>query len=300
MRAGAEPIEIVVVRDDIPIETVHSEMMDGQVGKIDVREFVQNTAKTFKEHLKALEDQGMKALVIDVRNDPGGMLNAVVDMLDPFVASGKTVVQVEDRNGQREKTVSKGSSKPYPIAVLINNGSASASEIMAGALKESAGATLVGEKTYGKGTVQVTYQHELGDGSNIKMTVMKWLTPNGNWVNEKGIEPDLTVDQPSYFKASPMSKKTTLKTDTLGDDVRNLQMMLEGLGYKPGRIDGYFSEATAQAVKLFQGQHGLPANGEVDVATANKIEEAITKEIRDPKNDLQLKAAVEAMKKAIK
>lgn len=300
MRAGAEPIDIVVVRDDIPIETVHSEMIDGQVGKIDVREFVQNTAKTFKEHLKALEDQGMKALVIDVRNDPGGMLNAVVDMLDPFVASGKTVVQVEDRNGQREKTVSKGSSKPYPIAVLINNGSASASEIMAGALKESAGATLVGEKTYGKGTVQVTYQHELGDGSNIKMTVMKWLTPNGNWVNEKGIEPDLAVEQPSYFKASPMSKKTTLKTDTLGDDVKNLQMMLEGLGYKPGRTDGYYSDATAQAVKSFQSQHGLPANGEVDVATANKIEEAITKEIRESKNDLQLKAAVEAMKKAIK
>lgn len=300
MRTGSEPIEIVVVRDDIPVETVHSEMLDGQVGKIEIREFVQNTAKAFKDQLKALEDQGMKALVIDVRNDPGGMLQAVVEMLEQFVPSGKPIVQVEDRNGEREQTVSKGSTKPYPIAVLINNGSASASEIMAGALQEASGAKLVGEKTYGKGTVQVTYQQELGDGSNIKMTVMKWLTPNGNWVHQKGIEPDIAVEQPAYFRASPMSKKTTLKADMLGDDVKNLQLMLEGLGLAPGRTDGYFNDKTAQAVKSFQTEHGLPANGEVDVKTAQAIEDAITKQIRDPKNDLQLKAAADAMRKAIK
>ncbi|MEF3305417.1 S41 family peptidase [Paenibacillus sp. GYB003] len=299
MRGGAEPIEIVVVRDDIPIETVHSEMLDGGVGKIEVREFVQNTAKAFKEQLKALEDQGMKGLVIDVRGDPGGMLQAVVEMLEHFVPSGKPIVQVEDRTGKREQTVSKGSSKPYPIVVLINNGSASASEIMAGALKEAAGAKLVGEKTYGKGTVQVTYQQELGDGSNIKMTVMKWLTPNGNWIHQKGIEPDIAVEQPAYFKASPMSKKTTLKADSLGDDVKNLQLMLEGLGLSPGRTDGYFNDKTAQAVKTFQSRNGLPVTGEVDTKTAQSIEDAITKQIRDPKNDLQLKTAVDTVKKAI-
>lgn len=299
LRTGAEPIEIVVVRDDIPIETVHSEMFEGSIGKIEIREFVQNTAKAFNEQLKALEAQGMKALVIDVRNDPGGMLQAVVDMLESFVPSGKPIVQVEDRNGEREQTVSKGSAKPYPIAVLINNGSASASEIMAGALQEAAGAKLVGEKTYGKGTVQVTYQHELGDGSNIKMTVMKWLTPNGNWVHEKGIEPDIAVEQPAYFRASPMSKKATLKTDMLGDDVKNLQIMLEGLGFSPGRTDGYYSEKTVQAVKTFQSGHGLPSTGEVDEKTAQLIEDEITKKIRDPQNDLQLKTAVETMRKAI-
>ncbi|PYI51202.1 S41 family peptidase [Paenibacillus flagellatus] len=300
-RAGAEPIEVVVVRDDIPIETVHSEMLEGQIGKIDIREFVQNTAKTFKDQLKALENQGMKALVIDVRNDPGGMLQAVVEMLEEFVPNGKPIVQVEDRNGRREQTLSKGGSgKPYPIAVLINNGSASASEIMAGALQEAAGAKLFGEKTYGKGTVQVTYQQELGDGSNIKMTVMKWLTPNGNWVHQKGIAPDVAVEQPAFFKVSPLSKKTTLKADMLGDDVKNMQLMLEGLGLAPGRTDGYFNDKTAQAVKSFQSANGLPATGEVDVKTAQKLEEAIAKEIRDPKHDLQLKTAVEAMRKAVK
>lgn len=298
VRAGSEPIDIVVVRDDIPVETVLSEMLDGQVGKIEIREFVQNTASAFQEQLKALEDQGMKALIIDVRNDPGGILQAVVEMLEPFVPSGKPIVQVEDRGGERDQTLSKGAGKPYPVAVLINNGSASASEIMAGALQEAAGAKLVGEKSYGKGTVQVTYQQELGDGSNIKMTVMKWLTPNGNWVHEKGIQPDVTVDQPAYFKASPMSKKTTLKFDMLGDDVKNLQLMLDGLGLAPGRTDGYYSDKTTQAVKTFQSQNGLTANGEVDVKTAQAIEDAITKQIRDPKNDLQLNAAIDLMKKA--
>lgn len=300
LRGLSEPVEIVVVRDEIPIETVHAEMLEGQIGKVEVREFVQNTARKFKDEVKKLEDQGMKALIIDVRNDPGGMLQAVVEMLDPFIPSGKPIVQVEDRNGQREQTVSKGKGKPYPVSVLINNGSASASEILAGALKEAAGATLVGEKTYGKGTVQVTFQQEMGDGSNIKLTVMKWLTPNGNWIDKTGIAPDLAVEQPAYFKASPMSKKETLKLDMIGDDVKNLQLMLEGLSYAPGRTDGYYSDKTAQAVKSFQSKNGLPANGEVDVKTAQKIEEAIVKEVRDPKNDLQLKAAVEAMKKAIK
>lgn len=299
LRPGAEPVEIVVVRDDIPVETVLSEMLDGQVGLIEIREFVQNTAKTFKEQLKQLESQGMKALVIDVRNDPGGMLQAVVDMLDAFIPSGVPIVQVEDRNGDREPTLSKGSAKPYPISVLINNGSASASEIMAAALQEAAGAKLVGETTYGKGTVQVTYQQELGDGSNIKMTVMKWLTPNGNWVHETGIKPDVPIEQPAYFRASPMSKKTTLTIDMLGDDVKNLQIMLEGLGYSPGRTDGYFGPQTAQAVQSFQSAHSLPVNGQVDVKTAQAIEDAITNQIRDPQNDLQLKTAADLMRKAI-
>lgn len=300
LRGGSEPIEVIVVRDDIPIETVYSEMLDGQVGKIEIREFVQGTAKAFAEQLKTLEDKGMKGLVIDVRNDPGGILQEVVEMLEPFIPKGKTILQVENRDGNREQTVSKGGGKPYPVAVLINNGSASASEIMAGALKEAAGATLVGEKTYGKGTVQVTFQQEMGDGSNIKMTVMKWLTPDGNWVHQKGIAPDVPVEQPAYFRASPMSKKTTLQYDTIGDDVKNLQVMLDGLGLAPGRADGYFSAQTVQAVKTFQKQHDLPVTGEVDAKTAQKIEEAIMKQIRDPKNDVQLKKAVEVVKAAIR
>ncbi|WP_127580280.1 S41 family peptidase [Paenibacillus koleovorans] len=293
MRSGMDSIEVIVVRDDIPVETIYSEMLEGQIGKIEIREYVSHTAQKFKEALKQLEDQGMKGLVIDVRSNPGGLFPAVIEMSEPFVPQGKPIVQVEDRDGQKQSTLSvKGTGKKYPVAVLINNGSASASEIMAGALQQMGGAKLVGEKTYGKGTVQVTFDKELGDGSNIKMTIMKWLTPNGDWIHKKGIAPDIAVEQPAYFKVAPLSKKTVLRLDMTGDDVKNLQTMLVGIGQAPGRTDGYFNEQTVTAVKAFQRLNNLPVTGEVDEKTAVKLEEAVSKEIRNPKNDLQLKSAV--------
>lgn len=301
IRSGAtEPIQVIVVRDDIPIETVYSEMLEGNIGKIEIRQFVQNTAKHFKEQLKELEAKGMKGLIIDVRNDPGGLLPSVVEIAEPFIPNGKPILMVEDRNGHREQTLSAGKGKSYPVTVLINNGSASASEILAGALQEVAGAKLIGQTTYGKGTVQVTFEKEMGDGSNIKMTIFKWLTPNGNWIHKKGITPDIPVEQPAVFKVIPLSKKTTLKLDSTSEDVKSLQIMLDALGLKPDRQDGYFSAKTETAVKAFQRLHNLPMTGEVDTSTAQKIEETVYKEIRNPKNDLQLKEAIKYMQTVAK
>ncbi|MGG2197751.1 MULTISPECIES: S41 family peptidase [Paenibacillus] len=301
-RAGvSDPIQVIVVRDDIDVETVFGEMLPGNIGKIEIRQFSSNTSARFKEELAALESKGMKGLIIDVRNDPGGLLSAVVEIVEPFIPKGKTIVQIENRKGVREETKSEnGTGKNYPVSVLINKGSASASEILAGALHDSVGSKLIGETTFGKGTVQVTFEQEMGDGSNIKMTVYKWLTPNGTWIHKKGIAPDLAVEQPAYFKAAPLTKKETLKPDSNNEDVKNLQVMLQGLGLNPERTDGYYSDKTAQAVKTFQRSNGLPVTGEVDKETANKLEKAILAAIRDPKNDLQLKAAVEAMQQAVK
>jgi carboxyl-terminal processing protease len=299
-RSGvSDPIEVIVVRDDIDVETVFAEMLPGGIGKIEIRQFSSNTANRFAEELKGLEAKGMKGLVIDVRNDPGGLLNVVVDIVEPFVPKGKPIVQVEDRDGHREPTISSGGTKTYPVVVLVNKGSASASEILAGAFKEAVGSELIGETTYGKGTVQVTFEKEMGDGSNIKMTVYKWLTPNGNWIHKKGIAPDLAVEQPDYFKVAPLSKKTTLKPDTTGDDVKNLQIMLKGLGLAVDRTDGYYSEKTASAVRAFQRGNGLPVTGEVDADTANLLEKAIVAQMKDPNNDLQLKAAVQELQRKL-
>lgn len=301
LRGGSgEPTQIIVVRDDIPIETVYHEVLEGQIGKVEVRQFAQNTADHFAAAIKDLEAKGIKGLIVDVRNDPGGLLPAVVQMAELFVPGGKPIVQIEDRNGNREPTLSKGSAKPYPIAVLINNGSASASEILAGALSETADAKLIGQTTYGKGTVQVTFEKEMGDGSNIKMTIYKWLTPNGNWIHKTGIKPDIEVEQPAYFRAMPLSKKETLKPDTASEEIKSLQLMLGGIGHSPGRTDGYYSAETQAAVKAFQQQSGLPVTGEVDEKTAQKLEEAIYNVIRDPKNDLQLQEAVKYLKSVIR
>ncbi|MEK3911899.1 S41 family peptidase [Paenibacillus sp. FSL H7-0331] len=294
VRSGSsDPIQMTVVRDDIDVETVYAEMLPNNIGKIEIRQFSSNTSKRFKDELAGLEAKGMKGLVIDVRNDPGGLLSAVVEIVEPFVPKGKPIVKIENRKGEQEDTTSQGTGKNYPVTVLINKGSASASEILAGALHDSSGSKLIGETTYGKGTVQVTFEKEMGDGSNIKMTVYKWLTPNGTWIHKKGIAPDIAIDQPAYFKVAPLTKKTTLVQDSSSEDVKNLQTMLKGLGLNPERADGYFSEKTALAVKAFQRMQNLPITGEVDTETATRLEKMILAEIKDPKNDLQLKAATQ-------
>jgi len=296
MRAGVtEPIQLVLIRDDIDVETVYSELLEDGTGILEIRQFSMHTAERFKEELDSLEKKGMKGLVIDVRNNPGGVLPVVVDIAQHFLAKGKAIVQVEDRNGNREKTVSKGMSKTYPIAVLMNNGSASASEILAGALKEGAGATLIGEPTFGKGTVQVSYNQMLGDGSLVKMTIAKWLTPNGNWIHEKGIEPDIAVEPPDLYRVARLALTDELKLDMLGERVRSVQIMLHGIGYEPKREDGYFDEATEAAVKSFQTDNGLDATGVIDSETAQMLESAVVKWVQDESNDIQLHEAIKAV-----
>lgn len=299
-RAGsAATLEYTIVRDDIALESIYARMEEGKIGVIEITEFSQNTADRFKQELANLEKQGMKGLVIDVRNNPGGVLDKVVDISQQFVPKGKAIVQVEDKNKQREKQLSQGKGKNYPIAVITNKGSASASEILAGALQESADALLIGETTYGKGTVQTAFEREFGDGSLLKVTIAKWLTPDGEWIHKKGIEPDIAVAQPDYFSVAPINKEKTFKYDMLGDDIKSAQTMLQGLGYDPGRTDGYFSKATENALKKFQADKKLTDNGVLDAKTAEALEASLVERIRDPKNDNQMKRAIEEIRKEI-
>jgi carboxyl-terminal processing protease len=176
--------------------------------------------------------------------------------------------------------------------VLINKGSASASEILAAALQQSAGSKLIGETSYGKGTVQDQFNEEMADGSNLKLTIEKWLTPNGTWIHQKGITPDIPVKQPAYFDVMKLSMKVTLKFDMNNEDIKNMQVKLEGLGYSPGREDGYYDAETAAAVKAFQKANLLSDTGEADVATMEELENKISDKMKDSKNDMQLNAAI--------
>ncbi|SFF25283.1 carboxyl-terminal processing protease [Paenibacillus catalpae] len=292
---NTQPIDLILVRDDIDVETVYANLRSDGVGVIEIRQFSLNTADRFKEELAKLEKQGMKGLVIDVRNDPGGVLPVVVEIAQQFIPKGETIVQVEDRDGHRDKTESQGGGKTYPIAVLMNKGSASASEILAGALQERAKAVLVGETSYGKGTVQVSYNKTLGDGSLVKMTIAKWLTPDGNWIHQKGIKPTVEVQPPKLYTVARLTLKDTLRKDMLGEQVRNAQVMLTGLGYATQRDDGYFNASTEQSVKNFQSNTGLPVTGEIDAKTAVALEQAVVKWIKDEKNDKQLLEAIQAV-----
>lgn len=296
-RAGVtEPIQLVLVRDDIDVETVYADLREDGVGVIEIRQFSMNTAKRFKEELEKLEEQGLSGLVIDVRNNPGGVLPVVVEMSQLMLKQGSTVVQVEDRDGKREKTSAKGGEqKSYPIAVLTNKGSASASEILAGALQEGAGATVVGEKSFGKGTVQVSYNKTLGDGSLVKMTIAKWLTPDGNWIHGEGIKPDIEIAPHELYTVARLSITETIKPDSYSETVRSAQVMLHGLGFDPGRVDGYYSTNTVKAVKAFQEKHALKATGELNKETAEKLELDVISWLQKEENDNQLQEAIKAV-----
>ncbi|CAH0121822.1 S41 family peptidase [Paenibacillus sp. CECT 9249] len=300
-RAGvAEPIEYVVVREEIDLETVYAQMLPDKIGLIEISQFSMKTAKRFGEELKNLESQGMKGLVIDVRNNPGGVVPVLIEIAEHFVPKGKVILQMENREGKREQQLSKGSSKPYPVTVLINKGSASAAEILAVALQENHVGTLVGETSFGKGTVQVSYTEELRDGSLLKMTIAKWLTPDGNWIHHQGVKPDIEIKPPDYYYAVRLSKERDLAYDMNNDDVKNAQVMLDALGMKPGRKDGYFSQQTKSAVEKFQRQNGLHATGVINSETAEKLEDAVRKLLEDPKSDVQLNKAVEVLRKEIR
>ncbi|WP_442342006.1 S41 family peptidase [Croceifilum oryzae] len=304
LRPGVSAVQkISVVRDEIPLVTVHGKMLPDQVGYVQVTQFSKDTADEFLKSIASLEKEGMKGLVIDVRGNPGGLLPAVQQMAEQLVPGKKAILQVEAKDGSKKKFTSKVSEgKPYPIAMLINKGSASASEILAGALKESAGVPLVGETTFGKGTVQTAI--DLADASNLKITVAKWLTPNGNWVDQhggtKGIKPDIEVKPPAYTAAAPINAETPWKKDSNDLQVKNAQLMLDALGFAPGRTDGYFDSKTETSVTAFQKANSLSATGVVDKNTAEKLLNKFREHLQDPKQDAQLQVAVQTVKKNMK
>ncbi|MDQ0218382.1 PDZ domain-containing protein [Peribacillus cavernae] len=294
-RAGAsEPITLKVVRDEIPVETVYSSIKEENgenIGYIELTTFSEGTAADFKKQLKALEKKGIKGLVIDVRGNPGGLLSSVEKILGLFITKDKPYLQIAQRNGETQTFFTNlKEEKKYPVAVLTDKGSASAAEILAGALNEAGDYALIGEKTFGKGTVQQAVP--MGDGSNIKLTLFKWLTPEGNWIHKKGIEPTIEVHQPDYFNAHPLQVDKTFKRDMTNGQIQHAQRMLKGLGFEPGRNDGYYDLKTEIAIKAFQQDQNLKVTGEIDQETAAKLEDAIIEKVRDEDNDVQLKTAL--------
>lgn len=187
-----ENLSFDVERQDITLPSVSHKMFEDGIGYVHIDSFETETAAQFEEAVKDLEDQGMKALIIDVRYNPGGMVTAVVQILDDILPEG-TVVYTEDKNGNRQDYTSSGDTYlDYPLAVLINGESASAAEILAGAVKDYQYGTLIGTTTFGKGIVQTIFPLE--DGDAVKLTTAKYFTPKGNYIHGVGIEPDIELE----------------------------------------------------------------------------------------------------------
>ncbi|MFC5603397.1 S41 family peptidase [Sporosarcina koreensis] len=276
-----EPFDVKIERDVIPIETVYAEMLDNNIAHIRITSFSEHTYDELLAALDEMEEKGMEGLIMDVRQNPGGMLNTAIDISDLFVEKDKNLFQYEGKGNNPEVYVaSDGRKVKVPVTMIIDDGSASASEILAGALKESANVPLIGIKTYGKGTVQTP--KDLPDGSNLKLTTAKWLTPNGNWIHEKGIEPDIEVPYPSYAMLPFLDPSMEMKEGMVSPAIKTAEEMLSAVGYDPGEIDGLYDHTTEKAVIALQKALSLKEDGvlvgDTTYGLMNKLRDKIHEE----------------------
>lgn len=194
VRDGSEQLEFEITREQINIPSVEHGILDGNIGYLKISRFGDDTAQLSKKAAEEFKAKGVKGVIVDVRSNPGGLLDASVDVASLWLPKGTTVLE-EKRGGKVVKTFSsKGGDilNDIPTVALINEGSASASEILAGALRDNNAATLVGVKTFGKGSVQQLV--ELSNGGTLKVTIARWFTPAGKNIDKEGIEPDKKVE----------------------------------------------------------------------------------------------------------
>ncbi|WP_318249282.1 S41 family peptidase [Lederbergia galactosidilytica] len=287
-------IKLTLTRAEIPINTVYAEMLEDGVAKIQVTSFSQHTDEELEEALTEMKDKGMTSLIIDLRRNPGGLLDQAISLSELFVPKGQKIVQVEDRNGVVEETISRTDEKiDVPTVMLIDEGSASASEILAAAAREAANIPLIGVNSFGKGTVQT--QKKFSDGSNVKYTIAKWLTPDGNWIHEKGIKPDYEVKLPEYANLPYISPDDEWKVSSSAEEVKAAEEMLKTLDYDPGKVDGFFDEKTKKAIEKFQKDEKLEVTGVLSGDTTVKLMTKLSEHLI--KDDPQVKKAVEVLTK---
>ncbi len=193
IKRGSDTFETKVIREHVVSQTVKGTLLENDIGYIRLSQFAEGTAKDFEKTVNSLRTEGAKSLIIDLRNNPGGILTSVVEIADSLLPEGK-ILTIKGKNGPEDEYMSLEGEVDMPMCVLVNGMSASASEVLAGALKDHDKAVIIGEKTYGKGVVQSIF--ELDDDSALKLTTSRYYTPSGKSLDKKGIEPDIEVKMP--------------------------------------------------------------------------------------------------------
>jgi len=267
-----KPKEFAITRDVIKVQSVKKKMLEGDIGYVKITQFQGQTGPELEKALKELEAKGMKKLVLDLRNNPGGILDASVDVSGLFMPKDKLVVYLQGRKTADRKdylTTSDGTPREYPVVILVNTGSASASEIVAGALQDSHRALIVGAQTFGKGSVQTVFS--LDSGTGLRLTTAKYYTPSGRSIQNVGITPDIEVKLPVVKEAKS------------GDPVHML--------VREKDLDRHLKNDTVKDEKKKEPKV-KDAAPEEDFAL-----EAMPK---DDKDDIQLQKAIEILKPAMK
>ena len=196
LREGSEYLDISIVRDEIKVVSVKGEIIDGNIGYIRISSFDEDVAKDFKNKIVELKSQGMKGMILDLRGNPGGSLSEAVNVASQFIPKGKVVTYTIDKYDKKQEAKSVGGeAEGMPLVILIDGGSASASEVVTGALRDYEAGTIIGTTSFGKGIVQQLIEFKDGNGG-LKVTTSKYYTPNGENIHKIGIKPDIEVEIP--------------------------------------------------------------------------------------------------------
>ncbi|MDD4045655.1 MAG: S41 family peptidase [Tissierellia bacterium] len=292
---GKESLNFDLIRSSIIINNVEGKILKDNIGYLNVTGFSDNTAELVENELLLFDENNVEKIVIDMRNNGGGTLQSAVDLLNLFVTEGP-VVYVEYAAGKEDIYESKLKEQKYEIAVLINEGSASATEIFAGAVKYKNEGIIVGTNSYGKGVVQSLYP--LIDGSGVKFTTAEYFSVNKIPVHKVGITPDIVVEN----KIIDISEYPTFSNENkpeLGNvslDVLSAEMILMELGYETNQPDGVYDIQSFEQVKKFQENNLLYPYGTIDFATQDALYNALIRHVESNEDDLQLDAAIEALK----
>jgi carboxyl-terminal processing protease len=303
-RSG-QVLSFTLTRAKIKNVSVHSKLLDNKIGYIQITSFDNDSNQEFAAALKDLEKQEMKSLIIDIRNNPGGLVNVALDIANQLMPKGP-ITHFERKGEVIESYSADGTSNfDLPLMLLVNEGSASSSEILAGALQDSKTATLVGTNTYGKGVAQQVVSFE--DGSELKLSMFYFMTPNKHKIDHVGITPDYTIQNTvnsdgekllaEYQTFAPMSEKVKPSLGSVGLNVFGAQQRLKMLGYTVDTT-GTMDAGTVEAVKKFQKERGLYAYGTLDFSTMTALDKAAILLINgiDSDKDLALEKAVELLK----
>lgn len=288
-------IYLTAVRQVMDNITIKYEMIDDEnkIGYIQIISFGSSTDTDFLSALQDLENQNMQGLIVDVRNNGGGYLDSVTNILDNLLTNDSPYMYVAEGDYEYNFTGKLPEAKSYPIVTLINEGSASASEVFASALKEEGLYDVIGVTSYGKGTMQSSITLFTSPQDELHLTIGKWFTPDHNWVNGVGVTPTIEVAREEYYYSHPISVVDgNYEYDMVSTEVANIQVILTALGYHTGRTDGYFDLDTELAVENYQLDNSLTVTGIIDEETANNINLEIYQFINNEENDNQLIEAI--------
>ncbi len=291
----SEQFSVSIKRDVVPNETVKGQLDEEHptIGVIQLANFRETTALEFRNTVEELREAGADSFIVDVRQNSGSLLNEAERIASYFMEDGDTIVQFADEDDvvaveKANKEIDDGFKVKEPVVFLVDQETAAGAEMVAAAVK-SKDIPVIGTRTFGKGTVQNV--QPIGEESYVQLTILKWLTPDGEWLNEKGVTPTIEVGEPGYANLPPLSRQSNWRIGDHGEAITNLNAMLNALDYD---TEGdQFDIRTRQAVTQIQTENNLPATGAVDVKTSQAIQDELFQLVKS--NDATYKRAIEAL-----